>query len=97
MVKIADGEEEDSSAALSNAPVPDDWKHVPRDGVTIGEIMMRGNGEFARVWRLTRESMLGVAVVMKGYLDDPEATEEVHCRHLLSNVCAMCEQCVSNV
>ena len=37
--------------------VDDELRDVPRDGTTMGEVVMRGNN------------------VMKGYLDDPEATE----------------------
>ncbi|MEM6624259.1 MAG: acyl-CoA synthetase [Pseudomonadota bacterium] len=46
--------------ALENIDVcdPEDLSSVPRDGETVGEIMMRGN------------------VVMKGYLKNPQATEE---------------------
>jgi fatty-acyl-CoA synthase len=35
--------EDDRANRLSGAPIPASWRHVPKDGETIGEVMMRGN------------------------------------------------------
>lgn len=36
-------ETNDDDHAISECPIPPNWRHVPRDGTTMGEIMMRGN------------------------------------------------------